>query len=58
MQDDMWYANLLLIPIGLALLVDLLRSEQWPAAFARRAASSMRVDASHPTIEQIKPLAE
>jgi hypothetical protein len=46
MQDDMWYANLLLIPIGLALLVDLLRSEQWPAAFARRATSLMRVDAS------------
>jgi hypothetical protein len=46
MQDDMWYANLLLIPVGLALLADLLRSEQWPAAFARRATSSMRVGAS------------
>ena len=42
----MWYANLFLIPVGLALLVDLLRSEQWPAAFARRATSLMRVDAS------------
>jgi hypothetical protein len=58
MQDDMWYANLLLIPIGLALLVDLLRSEQWPAAFARRATSLMRVDASHRTGERVKPLAE
>jgi hypothetical protein len=47
MQDDMWYANLLLIPVGLAPLVDLLRSEQWPAAFARRATSLIRVDASH-----------
>jgi hypothetical protein len=46
MQDDMWYANLLLIPIGPALLVDLLRSEQWPAAFARRATSLIRADAS------------
>jgi len=46
MQDDMWYANLLLIPIGPALLVDLLRREQWPAAFARRATSLIRADAS------------
>jgi hypothetical protein len=35
----MWYASVALIFIGFGMLADLLRSEQWPVAIARRAAA-------------------
>ncbi len=38
----MMYASVALILIGFGMLADLLRSEQWPKALARRAASFIR----------------